>query len=114
MLLDSAEHLPEAVPGLAELLTVAPRLRLLVTSRAPLRLSAEREFPLDPLPTVDAVTLFVERARAAGREVQPDPTVEAICRRIDCLPLAVELAAARTKVVDPDTLLPDSIAHFRS
>ena len=51
------------------------------------------------------MTLFVERARAAGREVQPDATVEAICRRIDCLPLAVELAAARTKVVDPDKQL---------
>ena len=49
--------------------------------------------------------LFVERARALGREVQPNGTVEAICRRLDGLPLAVELAAARTKLLDPELLL---------
>ena len=66
LLLDNAEHLLEAAPALAELLASAPRLRLLVTSRAPLHISGEREYPLDPLPDPDAVRLFVERARAFG------------------------------------------------
>jgi predicted ATPase len=105
LLLDNAEHLLEAAPSLAELLASAPRLRLLVTSRAPLRLSGEREYPLDPLPDSEAVRLFVERARAFGRELEPDGTVAAICRRLDGLPLAVELAAARTKLLDPAVLL---------
>ena len=94
----------EAVPGLAELLTVAPRLRRWLRAArrcVPQRSGSSRSIHCRRL----TQTLFVERARAAGREVQPDPTVEAICRRIDRLPLAVELAAARTKVVDPDTLL---------
>jgi predicted ATPase/class 3 adenylate cyclase len=105
LLLDNAEHLLAAAPGLAELLTIEPKLRILVTSRAPLHVSAEREFQLDPLPTTDAVTLFVERARAAGRQFAADVTVEAICRRLDGLPLAIELAAARTKLLDAETLL---------
>jgi predicted ATPase/class 3 adenylate cyclase len=105
LLLDNAEHLLEAAPSLAQLLAAAPRLRLLVTSRAPLHLSGEREYPLQPLPDADAVMLFVERARSVGRELHPNGTVAAICRRLDGLPLAVELAAARTKLLDPDTLL---------
>ncbi|HVH51454.1 MAG TPA: adenylate/guanylate cyclase domain-containing protein [Gaiellaceae bacterium] len=105
LLLDNAEHLLAAAESLAELLAVAPRLRLLVTSRAPLRVSGEREYPLEPLPEAHAVMLFVERAQAIGQEVQPDETVAAICRRLDGLPLAVELAAARTKLLDPATLL---------
>ena len=105
LLLDNAEHLLAAAEPLAELLAVAPRLRLLVTSRAPLRVSGEREYPLEPLPEAHAVMLFVERAQAIGQEVQPDETVAAICRRLDGLPLAVELAAARTKLLDPATLL---------
>ena len=105
LLLDNAEHLLSAAPSLAELLTRAPRLRLLVTSRAPLRVSGEREYPLAPLPDADAIELFVERARAVGREVQPNGSVAAICRRLDGLPLAVELAAARTKFLDPESLL---------
>ena len=76
-----------------------------MTSRAPLHVSGEREYRLEPLPTSDAATLFVERARAVGRELAPDATVEAICRRLDGLPLAVELAAARTKLLAPERLL---------
>jgi predicted ATPase len=110
LLLDNAEHLLGAATSLAELLSAAPRLRLLVTSRAPLHLSGEREYPLEPLPNEDAVMLFVERARAVGRELQADGTVAAICRRLDGLPLAVELAAARTKLLDPATLL-DRLEH---
>jgi predicted ATPase len=105
LLLDNAEHLLGAAPALAALLAHAPRLRLLVTSRAPLHLSGEREYPLDPLPDPEAVRLFVDRARAFGREVKSDGTVRAICRRLDGLPLAVELAAARTKLLDPTSLL---------
>jgi predicted ATPase/class 3 adenylate cyclase len=105
LLLDNAEHLLEAAPSLGALLAAAPRLRLLVTSRSPLRLSGEREYPLEPLPEADAVKLFVERARAIGREIEPDGVVAAICRRLDGLPLAIELAAARTKILDPNTLL---------
>ena len=105
LLLDNAEHLLDAAPALAELVAAAPRLRLLVTSRAPLHLSGEREYPLEPLPDADAVRLFVERARAVGREVEPNGTVAAICRRLDGLPLAVELAAARTRLLEPATLL---------
>jgi predicted ATPase/class 3 adenylate cyclase len=105
LLLDNAEHLLAAAPGLAELLTVSPQLRLLVTSRAPLHVAAEREYPLDPLSTNDAVTLFVERARGVGRDLDADATIEAICDRLDGLPLAVELAAARVKYLDPGTLL---------
>ena len=78
---------------------------MLVTSRSPLHVSGEREYRLEPLPASDAAALFVERARAVGRELAPDSTVEAICRRLDGLPLAVELAAARTKLLAPERLL---------
>ena len=78
---------------------------MLVTSRAPLHVSGEREYRLEPLPSGAASALFVERARSVGRELEPDATVEAICRRLDGLPLAVELAAARTKLLAPERLL---------
>jgi predicted ATPase len=67
--------------------------------------SAEREYRLEPLPPDDAAVLFVERASAVGRELAPSPTIEAICLRLDGLPLAIELAAARTKVLAPELLL---------
>ncbi len=105
ILLDNFEHLPEAAPAVSAALASSSGLRVLVTSRSRLNVSGEREYRLDPLPASDAVALFVERARAVGRELTPDPTVEAICRRLDGLPLAVELAAARTKVLAPDKLL---------
>jgi len=105
LLLDSLEHLLPAAPALAELVTECPELRLLVTSRAPLRIAAEREVPLEPLDPPGASALFVELARAAGRRLEPDETVAAICRRLDNLPLALELAAARTRVLEPRTLL---------
>jgi predicted ATPase/class 3 adenylate cyclase len=105
LVLDSLEHLLAAAPEVASLLAASNELRVLVTSRSPLRLSGEREYPLDPLPPHEAVTFFVERARAVGRSLAPDATVDAICRRVDCLPLALELAAARTKLLTPETLL---------
>jgi predicted ATPase/class 3 adenylate cyclase len=105
VLLDNFEHLLDAAPTVSALLAASGGLRILVTSRAPLRVSGEHEYRLDPLPEREAAALFVERARAVGREVAPEATVEAICRRLDGLPLAVELAAARTKLLAPERLL---------
>jgi predicted ATPase/class 3 adenylate cyclase len=105
ILLDNFEHLLDAAPAVSALLAASSGLRLLVTSRAPLHVSGERVYRLEPLPAKDAAALFAERARAIGRELAPDSTVEAICRRLDGLPLAVELAAARTKLLSPDRLL---------
>jgi predicted ATPase/class 3 adenylate cyclase len=105
LLLDNFEHLLAAAATVADLLAAAPGLRVLATSRAPLRISGEAEFPLDPLEPMDAVALFVERARAVGRAVEPDDTVEAICKRLDSLPLAIELAAARVRLLAPGALL---------
>jgi predicted ATPase len=103
--LDTFEHLMSAAADLAQLLLDAPTLRLLVTSRGPLRLSAEFDYPVEPLSSGDAATLFVERARAVGRDLELHGTVREICTRLDNLPLALELAAARTKLLDPASLL---------
>ena len=105
ILLDNFEHLLDAAPAVSAALASSGGVRVLVTSRSPLHVSGEREYRLDPLPASDAAALFVERARAVGRELMPDSTVEAICRRLDGLPLAVELAAARTKLLAPEQLL---------
>jgi predicted ATPase len=105
LVLDNFEHLLDASPGLAELLRNAEGVRVLATSRSPLRIGVEHEVPLDPLPDFDAATLFVERARAAGRRLELDDAVIEICRRLDGLPLAVELAAARSRLLDPKTML---------
>ena len=123
LVLDNFEHLLPAAPQLGDLLQSAPDVQALVTSRAALRLHGEHEYPVDPLRTPDpgaalppsalaeweAVQLFVERAGA----VQPhfrltDDTasdVAAICQRLDGLPLAIELAAARAKLLPPAALL---------
>lgn len=103
--LDTFEHVVAAASDLAEVLGGASELRLLVTSRLPLHISAEFEYPVDPLSATNATTLFVERARAVGRELSVDATVNEICARLDNLPLALELAAARTKLLDPVSLL---------
>jgi predicted ATPase len=105
LLLDNFEHLVSAAAELTPLLAASDGLRVLVTSRAPLRLSGEHEYALEPLPPEDATTLFVERARGVGRSLAPGSTIEAICHRLDGLPLAIELAAARTKLLSPDLLL---------
>jgi predicted ATPase/class 3 adenylate cyclase/DNA-binding CsgD family transcriptional regulator len=123
LLLDNFEHLPTAVPQVAALLAACPGLKVLATSRAPLRLYGEREFPvlplalpdlhhfapLDELAQVPAVALFLDRARA----VRPDLTlttdnaavVAEVCVRLDGLPLALELAAARIKLLTPRAIL---------
>jgi predicted ATPase/class 3 adenylate cyclase/Tfp pilus assembly protein PilF len=127
LVLDNYEHLLEAAPVVWELLREAPQVKALVTSRAPLRISAEHEYPVPALSLPDtardtgrritaesvsqyeAVALFVARARAAnsGFEVnnQNAPAVAEICVRLDGIPLAIELAAARVKMLTPDALL---------
>ncbi|HEY3232554.1 MAG TPA: NB-ARC domain-containing protein, partial [Roseiflexaceae bacterium] len=123
LVLDNFEQVLDAALLVGELLTVASRLKILVTSRAALRLSGEREFSVPPLTLPDrvhppphdrldyyeSVRLFIERAQA----VRPDfaiteanaPAVVEICHRLDGLPLAIELAAARSKLFPPAALL---------
>jgi predicted ATPase/DNA-binding XRE family transcriptional regulator len=123
LVLDDFEHVLDAAPLVADLLASVPGLQLMVTSRAPLRVRGEREYAVGPLALdvgIDekspadlarspAVRLFVERVR----DVQPyfrltsanGPAVAAICRRLDALPLALELAAPWLKVLTPEELL---------
>jgi excisionase family DNA binding protein len=123
LFLDNVEHLPGAAPLLSQLLVDAPAVTALVTSRAPLHISGEREWPVPPLglPNMrvavspeallasDAGRLFVERARAIDPtfvlEENTAGAVAEICVRLDGLPLAIELATARTKVLPPGVLL---------
>jgi predicted ATPase/class 3 adenylate cyclase len=105
--LDNLEHLAPAAVHVAALLDRTSDLDVLVTSRAPLRLSAEHLLPLEPLSLEDATTLFVELAAARGVALQPDAlaSVHEICRRLDGLPLAIELVAARLVVLPPAEIL---------
>jgi predicted ATPase/class 3 adenylate cyclase len=105
--LDNLEHLPAATVHIAELLDRAPDLQILATSRMPLRLSTERVLPLAPLTLEDATTLFVELAAARGVVLQADAleSVREICRRLDGLPLAIELVAARLVVLPPAAIV---------
>ena len=105
IVLDNFEHVLSAAPDLARLLADAPGLRLLVTSRIPLRLSAEVEYPLHPLPQEAAVEMFLHRAQLIHQQIEPSETINSICRRLDGLPLALELAAARLQLLDPVVLL---------
>jgi len=109
LVLDNFEHVDEAAPLLGELLTTAPRVAFLVTSRTPLRLSGEHEHRVRPLPAADAVQLFAARARAVApgfrRPSEEADEVSDLCRRLDCLPLAIELAAAQTRLYSPAELL---------
>jgi len=122
LLLDNFEHLTEAAPVLAELLSAAPSLKILVTSRSALHIYDEHEFPVPPLalpvskklPSLDAlakysaISLFVQRAAAVkpGFQVTEEnaEAVTDICVRLDGLPLAIELAAARVKLLSPAAL----------
>jgi len=115
--LDNFEHLLDAASLVAELVDRGPGLNVLLTSRAPLDLRAEREFPVLPLPVsaLDsdprnsaAVELFIERARAVRPDLEITPaslaTIAEICRRLDGLPLAIELAAARCRLLSPQAI----------
>jgi predicted ATPase len=106
LVLDNMEQVVGAAGDLGGLLAAAPNLSLLVTSREPLRIAGEREFPLRPLAEAPAVELFRQRAEAVLPEFSGDyGRLAEICRRLDSLPLAIELAAARVKVLPPGELL---------
>ena len=123
LVLDNFEQVVEAAPEIGELLRAAPNLRVLATSREPLSILGEVVYPVAPLavpaepgaPTADqlqgleAVELFVDRARAVRPGFQLTdanaPAIAAICRRLDGLPLALELAAARANLLSPDQIL---------
>ena len=106
VVLDNLEQLlPDAARPLAELLDAAPALRVVATSREPLRIAGESEFDLPPMDEGDAVTLFIERAQAVRADVDDSPAVHELIRRLDGLPLAIELAAARVKLLGPEQLL---------
>jgi len=118
LVLDNCEHLIEAAAELtAFLISAAPDLCVLTTSRAPLAIAAERVYPLGELETGDAVQLFRERAVAARPSVRlPEQTVASIVSRLDGLPLAIELAAARVRamsVEEIDLRLEDRFALLR-
>ena len=106
VLLDNFEQVVAAATDVAELVASCPDLRVLVTSREPLRIAAEREYQLRPLPESPAVELFRQRVSRIAPAVDVDYAVAAeICDRLDRLPLAIELAAARVKVLEPSALL---------
>jgi len=126
LILDNFEQLVSEAGLLSELLKEAPELKLLVTSRIPLQLSFEREYPVGPLALPDkeaatthtpdeivteypGIALFIERAKAVkpdfGLNKENAPAVVEICRRLDGLPLALELAAARVRALSPQKLL---------
>jgi predicted ATPase/DNA-binding CsgD family transcriptional regulator len=123
LLLDNFEHLVAGTPLVVDLLTSCPELKLLVTSRASLRLRGEHQFPLPLLAIPDskhppdapalsqytATILFVQRALAVDPDFQVTdtsaPVIAEICARLDGLPLAIELAAARVKLLSPQSLL---------
>jgi predicted ATPase/class 3 adenylate cyclase/GNAT superfamily N-acetyltransferase len=100
LLLDNLEQVIDAGPDLATMVEACPNLRLLVTSRERLRVRGEVEYPVAPLADPDAVALFCARAG-----LEPDATAAELCRRLDNLPLAVELAAARSSVLTPEEVL---------
>ncbi len=122
LVLDNFEQVLDAAPQLAELLTACPRLSMLVTSREPLQMRAEQQVPVAPLPLppqermlslaelarVPAINLFVQRARAIVPNFtlteENAPAIVAICQRLDGLPLAIELAAARIRLLPPQAL----------
>jgi len=103
---DNLEHLlPDVAAPLAELVAAVPALRLFATSREPLRIQGEAELDLPPLVRDEAVALFCERAQAVRPDVTATDAVVQLCDRLDGLPLALELAAARTKLLTPEALL---------
>ena len=97
LVLDNFEHLLEAAPGVAALGSALPELAILATSRVPLGVATERRHRVEPLALDDAVTLLVERARDANPRFGSGAAARRICERLDRLPLALELAAARAR-----------------
>jgi predicted ATPase/class 3 adenylate cyclase len=111
LLLDNLEQIvTAAAPEVARLVEACPELRVVTTSRTPLRVAAEREYALAPLETGPAVSLFVERAPSLALTPANEAVVTEVCRRLDNLPLALELAAARLRLLTPEALL-DRLDH---
>jgi predicted ATPase len=100
LVVDNFEQVLAAAPKVADVLAQFPKLKLLITSREALRIAAEHEYPVAPLHEREAVALFVERAAAAKPDFAADEAVVEICRRLDCLPLALELAQGRISPTD--------------
>jgi predicted ATPase len=109
LVLDGFEHLLSAATAVAGLLAASPSLKVLVTSRSLLRLLGEHEYPVPPLSLPDAVALFVQRAAAVKHDFElSDGNAQAIaeiCIRLDGLPLALELAAARCRLLTPEAIV---------
>ncbi len=106
LVLDNLEQLlPQVARPLADLLAAAPALRLITTSREPLRIAGESEYDLAPMGERDAVSLFLQRAQAVRSDIADSPAVHELILRLDGLPLAIELAAARVKLLGPEQLL---------
>jgi predicted ATPase len=114
LVLDGFEHLVEACAELtAQLLRQLPELRVLAVGRRPLGLAGERLFPLAPLGEDEAVELFTDRATAQGLRVADGPEVRELCRRLEGIPLALELAAGRLRALSPAQLLQRLDDRFR-
>jgi predicted ATPase/DNA-binding CsgD family transcriptional regulator len=109
LVIDNFEQVVEAAPSLAAIVAASPSLKVGVTSRTRLGVAGEQEFPLAPLTRDAAVRLFLERARAVRPDLRPNEAdlgvIDEICVKLDCLPLAIELAAARAKLLSPTAML---------
>jgi predicted ATPase len=105
LLFDNFEQVIAAAADVAGLLAQCPNLQVLLTSREPLHVSGEQEYPVPPLLHLEAVSFFLTRARAVKPDFAPDDAVSDICWRLDDLPLALELAAARVKALSPGQIL---------
>lgn len=106
VLLDNAEHLlPSLAAELGPLISGADGATFLVTSRAPLQIEAEHEFPVPSMSPQDAELFILSRAEAIGVEFEPSPALTALCERLDHLPLAMQLAVARLKMFSIEQLL---------
>jgi predicted ATPase/DNA-binding CsgD family transcriptional regulator len=117
VILDNCEHVVDECAQLtAALLDSCPQVRILATSREPLEVNGETVWRLDPLRADDARRLFLERARRRRPDFLPDEatelTIEKLCQRLDCLPLAIELAAARMSAMTPSEILAGLEAHL--
>jgi predicted ATPase len=105
LLLDNFEHVIETAADVAALLRTCPRLDIVLTSRERLRVRGEHVYPVPVLARAEARDLFVMRARASSSAFRPDERVDDLCARLEDLPLAIELAAARTSLLTTEQLL---------
>lgn len=105
ILLDNFEHVIAAAPDVAALIAACPHLDVLVTSRERLAIQGEQVYPVPVMTRTESRELFVARARAVSPSFEPDPRLDELCARLDDLPLAIELAAARTSLMNEEQLL---------